>query len=689
VTGELEQGNLLAREPGDKDFVSDATFPWQLAAVTLALVAMTVAAYWPVSGNDFINFDDHIYLTQNRHISEGLSLEGIKWAFTEYYSCNWHPVTWLSHMLDVEMFGMNAGGHHLVSLGLHIANTLLLMGFLYRTTTRFWPSVFAAAMFALHPLHVESVAWASERKDVLSAFFWFATMWAYSFYVKRPGWKRYSAVMILYALGLMSKPMLVTLPIVLLLLDRWPLERTVTAGRHKGEAVSLLRLAAEKLPLLAMAAISAIVTIDAQRGATSTLDAVGLPARLTNAAISCWRYIEQMLLPIKLAVLYPYVNRPQYMQAAVALLLLVCATVAAIYWRRRFRYVLTGWLWYLIMLVPVIGLVQVGEQSHADRYTYLPLVGIFIIISWGVADVVGRISGLRKAIVPAAVVVLVVSGVLTWRQAGYWKDSVTLLERTVMVTKDNHVAMANLGNALVARGELDRAMEEFQKSLNLAPRKAETLSGIGKVLFEKGQLAESWGYYKLAVEARPDLKDTQLNAGAALIALGRYAEAEGYLREAIRLDGRWAEPYAQLGIALGGIGRPDEGIAACKKSLELKPGLGAAHFSLAALYAMKGDLAAAVEEYRKCLAIEQNYSVMKNLGGCLLAMGEKEEALNMFRDAVRLRPRFAESYYNLAMALESLGRKEEAIAEVRKAIELEPRNAAAREYLEKLLEGSM
>jgi tetratricopeptide (TPR) repeat protein len=676
----------LAKETGDNRLMTNAAFPWRPATVLLVVLA-TVGAYWPVSRNEFINFDDHMYITQNSRVSEGLSFDSVKWAFTEYYSCNWHPVTWMSHMLDVEMFGMKASGHHLVSLGLHIANTFLLMWFLCRTTVRFWPGLFVAALFALHPLHVESVAWASERKDVLSAFFWLATMLAYSFYVRKPGWKRYLAVTVVYALGLMSKPMLVTLPIVLVLLDRWPLERTISGGRHKGEPLPLVRLVAEKLPLLAMSAISVMVTIDAQRGATSTLDVVGVPARLTNAAISYWRYIGQMLWPTKLAVLYPYVNRPQYAGALVAMLLLVCATAAAIYWRRRLACAMTGWLWYMITLVPVIGLVQVGEQSHADRYTYLPLVGIFIIISWGIADVVDRVPRLRIAIVPVSVALLMVLSVLTWRQAGYWKDSVTLLERTIAVTNDNHVAMTNLGNALVARGEMDRAMEEFGKSFKLAPRKAETLSGIGKVLFEKGRLDESWQYYKLAVEARPDLKAAQLNAGSALIALGRYAEAEAYLREAIRLDELWAEPYAQLGIALGGSGRIDEGITVCTRAMELKPSLGAAHFSLAALYAMKGDLAAAVEEYRKCLAFERSYSVYKNLGGCLLAMGEKEEAYRMFGEAVNARPQFAEGYYNLAMALESLGRKEDAIAQVRRAMELEPQNTNIQAYYRALTGG--
>ncbi|HSV26364.1 MAG TPA: tetratricopeptide repeat protein, partial [Sedimentisphaerales bacterium] len=486
---------------------------WIRRLAVAGLILAMIAAYSRISRNEFVNFDDYTYITRNRHVNDGLSFEGVKWAFTEYHSSNWHPVTWLSHMLDVELFGMWAGGHHLVSLGIHILNSLLLLWFLCSATGRFWPSLFVAGLFALHPLRVESVAWASERKDVLSVFFWMATMMAYSFYVKKTGWRRYAVVVLLFALGLMSKPMLVTLPIVLLLLDWWPFERVVLSGRHRGRPMPLLRLAAEKLPLLAMSAVSALVTIDAQQGAVAALDVVGFSTRFTNAAISYWRYLGQMIWPAGLAVLYPYVNRPEYLLAAAALLLLAGATVAAVRWRMQFRYILTGWLWYLIALLPVIGLIQVGAQSHADRYTYLPLTGIFIIISWGASSLARRVRAIRIVIPAAAVAILVILGILTWRQTGYWKDSVTLFERTTAVTEDNHVAMTNLGNALIDIGEPDRAMEQFQKSLALAPRQAQTLTGIGKVLFDRGELDASWQYYKMAVDLKPDLKDAQLNAG--------------------------------------------------------------------------------------------------------------------------------------------------------------------------------
>ena len=287
-----------------------------LTGVLIALALITIAAYWGLRSNDFINFDDQTYILQNRHISSGLSWQGLKWAFTEYYTCNWHPVTWISHMLDVELFGLQPMGHHLVSLGIHVANVLLLAGFLCYTTGRLWPSAFVAVLFAVHPLHVESVAWASERKDVLSAFFWMATMWAYALYVPRPNWLKYLAVLALFALGLMSKPMLVTLPLVLLLLDYWPLQR-IGGDRPATAKASLARLIGEKVPLFLMAGASSLVTMDAQQGAIAPLNMVSLPTRLTNAAISYSRYMWETIWPARLAVLYPYPNHPHY-PAAIA-----------------------------------------------------------------------------------------------------------------------------------------------------------------------------------------------------------------------------------------------------------------------------------------------------------------------------------------------------------------------------------
>jgi len=368
-------------------------FDWKTIAVVCCLIAVTIAAYWGVWKNDFVRFDDDEYVLENPHIADGLTPEGIRWAFTTVYASNWHPVTWLSHMLDVNMFGMWAGGHHLSSLLIHLLNTLLLFGFLMSATRRLWPSTVVAALFAIHPIHVESVAWVSERKDVLSCLFWIATMWAYLQYVRKPRWPRYFAVVVLFALGLMSKPMLVTLPLVLLLLDYWPLARFEPASQGDGLRPSgshMLRILLEKAPLMALSVCSAVITLAAQRGAVTKLDTVNMGPRLTNVIISYGRYIGKMFWPSKLTVFYPFVHKAHYLAAFCILLFLAAVTVWVLYRGSSSKYLVTGWFWYLITLMPVIGLVQIGAQSHADRYTYIPLIGIFIIIAYGIAQMLGQ-----------------------------------------------------------------------------------------------------------------------------------------------------------------------------------------------------------------------------------------------------------------------------------------------------------
>jgi protein O-mannosyl-transferase len=663
-----------------KSTAKDKSPRWNLerAIQVLALVLLTIVAYWGVWRNGFVNFDDHTYLTQNTHIARGLTAPAVKWAFTEFYTCNWHPLTWLSHMLDIEMFRLRPAGHHVVSLCFHIANTLLLFGFLVYTTRRPWPAFLVAAFFALHPLHVESVAWASERKDVLSTFFWFSSMWMYAAYVRRPGVWRYLATLALFACGLMSKPMLVTLPLILLMLDYWPLDRL------SPERANIRKLLIEKTPLFIMSLLSSIITMLAQQGAISPVDTVSVPTRLTNAIISYGRYLADTFWPFGLAAIYPFPTGPQYALAAGVLLILVAITIAVFRLGRRYKFLTAGWLWYLVTLLPVIGLIQVGEQSHADRYTYIPLVGIFFAIVWASAEVMGSKPALRKAAGVVAGAILLALVALTAKQVTYWRSSESLFEHAIAVTKDNHVAMTNLGNAIGPQGQLDKAMALFNRSYAIAPAKAETLSGIGNVFFQRGQRDKACEYYQKAVELRPDLPMAQLNAGSALVALGRYAEAEPYLRRAIQMDSGWAEPQAQLGVVLAATGRVNEGIAACRKAIELNPDLGAAHFSIAAMYAMNDQLDLAISEYRICMAMDPTYAVRKNLATCLLVSGRKEEALAQFTEALKLSPQIAESHYNVAKALDSLGRRAEAAIEVQKALSIEPGNAELKEYLGKL-----
>jgi tetratricopeptide (TPR) repeat protein len=616
-------------------------------AVALALAVGTVAAYRGVAANNFINWDDPQYVADNPIVNQGLSWAGVRWAFAGFHEANWHPLTWISHMVDSQIFGFWAGGHHLVSLGFHTASVILLLVFLYYTTGRLWASALVAGLFALHPVHVESVAWAAERKDVLSTFFWLGTMLVYAFYARRPGVVRYLAVVLFFAAGLMSKPMVVTLPFVLLLLDYWPLQR-FAVGNESGKgavmATATSRLLMEKVPLIVMSACSAAVTLMAQQSAMSTVGRVGRLSCVMNAPVSCWRYILEMVWPAGLAVLYPFPLQPQYIGAAISLAGLAIVTIAALYWGRRYGYLAVGWLWYLGTLVPVIGIIQVGAQSHADRYTYVPLIGLFLIVGWGAADIARKMPGLRWAVAGVLAAVLMVAGFTTAHQVRYWRDSVTLFSRTVAVTNDNSMAEKNLANALLNAGGLD----------------------------------ESIVHYRKALDKEPGMKEAQLGMAYALVRLGRAEEALPYSQKALELDGKWAEAYDVQGMVLGDIGRFDESMAAFGKSLALRPEITQTYYNMATVCVRKGDLAKAAETYQRCISVKPESQTYSMLGGLLVHLGRLDEAEASFREAVRLEPNLASTHYELGMLLRRRGRVAEAMVELKRAMAIELRNEKIR-----------
>jgi protein O-mannosyl-transferase len=564
-----------------------------LAAVLLAVI--TVIAYHPVAGYGYISLDDPLYVSENPHVQAGLTWEGIRWAFTSFDASNWHPLTWLSLMLDVQLFGNQPGAFHTANLCLHIVTAILLLLFLARTTERLWLAAAVAGLFALHPLHVESVAWISERKDVLSGLFWMASMLAYAWYSGRPSWKRYAVVVIFFALGLMAKPMLVTLPLVLLLLDYWPLQRP---GAH----VSVVRLVLEKLPLLAVSAASCIVTVAAQRPATSSMQTIGLWDRLANAASSCVIYIRQMLWPTDLAILYPLASGPSGAAAISALVLIIAFTAAAVYWRRSRQYVLVGWLWYLVTLIPVVGLVQVGIQSHADRYTYIPLIGLFIIVVSAVGELVERRTLTRPAVITAAAVTFVLLAGVTWHQVSYWRNTMILYMRAsasndpasqpylgvLFAPLDNRQmaaqlqeaislhpgwarAHAHLGAVLAASGQIDAGMGECQKSLQLQPNLAVGHRTMGMLMAARGNYGGAAQEYSRSLSIEPD-GTTWVNLADAQMRLGQPDKAEASLRSAIAMDPRIAISHTNLAVLLAQLGRRDEAIAELRTSLALNPG---------------------------------------------------------------------------------------------------------------------
>lgn len=457
--------------------------------ICVLLAILTLAAYWPVFQNGFVAYDDGCYITENPHVRQGISPGSIAWAFTAKSTKdtgNWHPLTMISHMLDCQIYGLNPTYHHLTNLVLHTANVLLLFVLLVVITGSTWRSAFVAALFAVHPLHVESVAWAAERKDVLSTLFWLLTMFAYVGYARRPGAAKHAPVLVLFALGLMAKPMLVTLPVVLLIVDYWPLRRS--AGDKKRPGLSWKRLITEKLPMLALAFAASGVAMWAQRISDSvkTLDLIPVTVRLDNAAVSCVQYIMKMLWPRPLAVFYPHPMRsiPVWMVIG-SILLLVVISAAVIALRKTRPYLFAGWLWYLVTLLPIVGIVQVGNQGMADRYTYIPLIGIFVAITWLAADLLKKVAIAGK--VAIACVVLVPLACLTWQQVGYWKTSLTLFEHAAATTKNNRMAHNNIAAQLMQMGDINGALEHLYICLDISPDQPEIINNVAIVLEQLGQ----------------------------------------------------------------------------------------------------------------------------------------------------------------------------------------------------------
>jgi hypothetical protein len=505
--------------------------------ICLALILATVATYRQVYDCGFVNYDDPAYVTENDQVQKGLTLGGLKWAFTSICCGNWHPLTMLSHMLDCQMFGAdNPGWHHLTNLFLHVANTLLLFAVLKEMTGAVWRSAFVAAAFALHPMHVESVAWISQRKGVLSTLFWILSVGAYVRYVRRPATRRYVLALLLFALGLMSKPVLVSLPFVLLLLDYWPLERLLGQGQpvRWRAAWPLVR---EKVPFFALSAVFCIVTLAVQRGSGAVQPFASLPliARVSVAAVAYLEYIRKLLWPGGLAVFYPL--RPMSLgEILLAILAVGIVSICAVRWRKGHKYLPVGWLWYLGTLVPVIGLVQVGGQAMADRYGYVPFTGLFIVIGWGVPDLLGRWRYRNVLLCASAAAVLLGWSIRTAIQVRHWKDSAVLFEHALEVTEGNYTAHTNLGNVLLDKGQFDEAIDHYRQAIRVSPGFAIAYKNLAFALARKGEVYKAVEQYLRAIEIEPNYAEAHNDLGVVLAEQGRYGEAIGHFRRALEID---------------------------------------------------------------------------------------------------------------------------------------------------------
>ncbi|MDW8308705.1 MAG: tetratricopeptide repeat protein [Verrucomicrobiales bacterium] len=748
-------------------------------AVGLLLVVLTFAAFWPVTRAGFLNYDDHDYVHENPRVLSGLRWENVVWAFTTTLTSNWHPVTWLSHMLDCQVFGARAGWHHAVNLALHAVNAVLLFGLLLRFTPRetlgsdgatpvgamserperirFWSCAAVAALFAVHPLRVESVAWVSERKDVLSGLFFFLTLWAYGRYALarvggsepmaesglmdtrpkahgRKGEKEkrgeaapapflpfssapfrrfYLLALVFFALGLMSKPMLVTLPFVLLLLDYWPLRRLNFPPLVWQALWPLVR---EKIPFFALTAASCVVTFLAQRagGAVQPLEVIPPGARIENALVSYARYLGKTLWPVDLVTPYPHPGDWPLLAVLGSAMLLVVLSVAAVGFGIRRRHLLVGWFWFLGMLVPVIGLVQVGSQAMADRYTYLPQIGLWLALVWSAGELALRGRALAKALAAAGVVVLVACALRTADQARLWRDSGTLFSHAVAVTPHNDIAWANLGNYHIETGQLDQGIDALrralecaragdaaasalelppdllgdaassgQKLLRIHPWRtgacAEVLNNLGTAYSRKGRPEAAMQCFRAALELKPDHALVLHNLAVELGDRGRHSEALALLERAVRVRPDHPGIRTELANTLMQLGRTDEALAQYHEALRRAPQDAGARHALGLALSELGRPAEAIPHFEAALRANPGLLEAHNsLGSAWLRVGKFNEAIREFETLLRLMPNHHRAHDNLGVALASLGRLDEAVAHLSEAARLEPNNAGTR-----------
>lgn len=548
---------------------------YQLLLLCLLLVALTLGIYAQVASHQFINLDDTDYVTSNPNVAGGLRAENVEWAFTTVHAANWHPLTWLSHMTDVTLFGMNPRGHHLTNVACHAAAAVLLFLLFVRLSGAVWQSFFVAALFALHPLHVESVAWVAERKDVLSALFGFLTLYCYAAYVQQQSTLRYLLALAFFVLGLLTKPMLVTWPLVMLLLDYWPLGRIrqSSAVPLRQQIAVFAGLLKEKIPFLLCAAVSAGITIYAQDkgGAIAGLAVVPWRLRCENAMVACVTYLGNTLYPHDLAVYYPFPGTIPLWQAVSAAAVLLVITAAVLKTMQNHPYLAVGWSWFLITLVPVIGLVHIGAQARADRYTYLPLIGLFVMAAWGVPACARRWRHGKSLTALLAVVVVLVSLVISWQQLGYWRDGITLYRHTLAVTKDNYLIHNNLGAALMGSGRVDEAIQEYRASLQIKPDHASALLNLGGALHLKGQLDEAALHYKAALREEPDNIAVHTNLGSILAYKGLLDEAITEYRQVVTAPFASCDAHYQLGLLLSRKGNLKEAMDEFQQALRIEP----------------------------------------------------------------------------------------------------------------------
>jgi tetratricopeptide (TPR) repeat protein len=687
----MRKGRPIRTQPPNDTRQGRAT----LLAGALVFV-LVLGAFLPALSNGFIGFDDPDYVTENDHVRAGLTWEGVQWAFRSTEAANWHPLTRLSHMLDCELFGLAPRGHHLTSILLHALSATLLFVVLRRMTGALWRSFAVAALFGLHPLRVESVAWIAERKDVLCALFWMLTLWAYVRYAAKPVVSNqrpvrgsrseaarasrftphvslfYLLSLLFFACALMSKPMVVTLPFTLLLLDYWPLRRLQSlesavlgpqSSVHAARKSQIVyRILLEKLPFFLAAALFSGITLAVQKHGGAVITSLPVTDRLANAVVSYARYLGKLCWPVDLAAFYPGVEHWRMPIIVAAALLLLGISAAAIALRRAHPYVLVGWLWYLGTLVPVIGLVQAGMQSMADRYSYVPSIGILLIIVWGAYELSRgwRYHAIVAAAATAAAALLCAG--FTLRQLTYWKDTESLFRHALLVTKDNYGAHHALGMALDREGRLDEAIEEHRATLRARSNYVLAYNNLGVDLAQQGHLDEAIGQFRAALALEPTYADPHNNLGTTLEKQGRFDEALREFQEAVRLKPDYPDAHYNLGVALGRKGRSEQAAEEFQRVIQLKPSADA-YNNLGVMLEREGRLEEAARQYQTAVQLKPAYpSAHYNFGVALARQGHLPEAVEQFREALRLKPDYPAAQTNLNTALMLLRERTDAPA---------------------------
>lgn len=659
--------------------------------ICIFLALATFVVYWQVLDHDFLSYDDGQYVTQNKQLKKEISSESIIWAFTTDYASNWHPVTWLSHMLDYQNYGSDPRGHHLSNLLFHIANVILLFAVLNRMTGAIWQSAMVSVLFALHPLNVDSVAWIAERKNVLSAFFWFLTMWAYLNYIEKRNLGRYCMVVFLFALGLMSKPMLVTLPCALILLDYWPLGR-LRLGQNtnplkrrnveipKDYERTLSQLFFEKIPLFVLSIGSCIVTFLAQKagGALAADETYGLKIRSANAMISYLDYLKKIIWPLDLSVFYPHPGLAVSLWKGVGfgVVVFLISAYAALMMRRK-AYLTVGWFWYLGTLAPVIGIIQVGAQAMADRYMYIPLIGIFIIIAWGIPDLLNFWPKRDRAMAVSAGIIISVLGVLTWKQTSYWKNDLTLFKHAIEVADNEYSRLAfsynKVGVAYNKQGEYAKATLHFRKAIKLMPRFAFPHSNLGFALNQQGKIEEATAHYIESVRLMPENAITQYKLGNFLSGQNKFEEAIPHYQKAIKYKNDYALAHLNLGLAFSKTGKTEMAIAYTREALRINPDQAEAHNNMGLNLAELARFDEAIAHYKEGLAINPKFiQLHHNLAVALSKMKNYEGSILHLREAIRLDPNNAKPHYTLGLVFSNRGKTKEAVHHYKKAVELRP-----------------